>query len=415
MSIDSQYQRLVLGTASVLGAGIYMLVAFQFFLASYLASRPNQIDLQRAIHLEPSNAEYHDRMGYYLSYSAKNLDTAISQYQTATKLNPYVAQYWLDLANSYLVAGRTIEQQQSLEHAVAVEPTTPRVAWEAGTFFLLQGDRDKALHNFRVVLSNDPVMARQALELCWRAAKDANVVLDRALPQRPDLYFAFLDLLMDKKETAGTITVWNRLVALEQPFEVRSVFPYLRFLVLQRQVAAAEQAWRQLASLDRSLSPYLASPSNLVVNGGFEEKILNGGFDWIYVVKPHVDVAIDTSDFHSGARSLSISFDGRNPGDAGIYQFIPVKPNTEYKFTAAYRTEDILTASGPRFSITDAYSGISYVLTEDVMGTSPWRLQQSQFRTGPGTDLLLLGVARQPAAPLIKGKLWIDDLQLVAN
>jgi len=184
---------------------------------------------------------------------------------------------------------------------------------------------------------------------------------------------------------------------------------------MQRQGAAAQQAWRQLASLDPSLSPYLASPSNLVVNGGFEEKILDGGFDWIYVAKPHVDVAIDTSEFHSGARSLSISFDGRNPGDAGIYQFIPVKPNTEYKFTAAYRTEDILTASGPRFSISDAYSDISYLLTDDVMGTSPWRQQQSQFRTGPSTDLLLLRVARQPAAPLIKGKLWIDDLRLVAN
>src|SRR5215467_1677503 len=105
MSIDSRYQRLVLVAGSGLGAGIYVLVAFQFFLASYLATRPNQMDLERAIHLEPSNAEYHNRMGYYLSYGAKNLDAAIAQYQTATKLNPYVAQYWLDLAKSYLVAG----------------------------------------------------------------------------------------------------------------------------------------------------------------------------------------------------------------------------------------------------------------------------------------------------------------------
>ena len=43
-------------------------------------------------------------------------------------------------------------------------------------------------------------------------------------------------------------------------------------------------------------------------------------------------------------------------GDAGIFQFIPVKPNTDYEFTAQYRAEELDTASGPRFSITDPYS-----------------------------------------------------------
>jgi len=321
----------------------------------------------------------------------------------------------LDLAGAYLVAGRTSEQGQSLEHALEADPTTPRVAWEAGIFFLSAGDRDRALHNFRVVLSNDSVRAPQALELCWRATADAKVVLDQALPKRSDLYLAFLKLLIGKKETSGATEVWNRLIALKQPFAIRSALPYFRFLLEQREVAAAELGWQQLATLNPDLSPYLASASNRVVNGGFEEKVLDGGFDWTYLPRAHVDVAIDTSEFHSGTRSLSITFDGQNPGDAGIYQLIPAKPNTQYQFSAAYRTEDLLTASGPRLSISDAYSGISYVLSDDVMGSTPWRVQQLQFRTGPNTSLLLFRVVRQPAGPLIRGKLWIDDLQLVES
>ena len=415
MRIESRYRRIVFSVASFLITAVYLLLASRFFWASHLAAIPNQGALQRAIQLEPSNAEYHDRMGQYLTRNAVNPEMAIAQYRLATELNPNVARYWLDLAGAYLVAGRTNEQGQSLEHALEADPTTPRVAWEAGIFFLSAGQRDRALHNFRVVLSNDPVMAGQALELSWRATSDADVVLDQALPKRSDLYLAFLKLLIDKKETVGASAVWNRLIALKQPFAIRSALPYFRFLLEQREVAAAELDWQQLATLNPNFSPYLASASNRVVNGGFEEKVIDGGFDWTYSPKAHVDVTIDTSEFHRGTRSLSISFDGQNPGDAGIYQLVPAKPNTEYQLTAAYRTEDLVTASGPRLSISDAYSGQSYVLSDDVMGSTPWRIQQMQFRTGPNTSLLLLRVIRQPASPLIKGKLWIDDLQLVES
>jgi len=140
---------------------------------------------------------------------------------------------------------------------------------------------------------------------------------------------------------------------------------------------------------------------------------LNGGFDWSYLSNPHVALAVDTSEFHSGTRALSITFDGQNPPDAGIYQFIPVKPNIQYEFSAAYKTEELVTASGPRFAIADAYTDASYVLTDDSMGTNPWRLQQARFQSGPNTQLVMLKITRDPAGPLIRGKLWIDDLKLV--
>ena len=70
-------------------------------------------------------------------------------------------------------------------------------------------------------------------------------------------------------------------------------------------------------------------------------------------------------------------------------------------------------ASGPRFALTDAYTNAPYVLTDDSLDNNPWRLQEARFQTGPDTNLLLLKIVRQPAAPLIRGRLWIDDLRLV--
>lgn len=409
----SRLRRFGFAGACFLVIGLYLEFAGRAYLAAHLAAKLDLANVQKAIRLEPSNAEYRELLGRNLALSGASLDEDISDYRTAVRLNPYEARYWLDLASAYQVAGRLDEQAQSVERAVEADPTTPHVAWEAANFFLVQGDEERALRNFRVVLANDPEAVDSALQLCWRATGDANQILDRALPRRPELYLSFLRLLISKQEVAAAENVWNHLISLNQEFSTPLAFPYFRFLIAKQEVAAAQIAWQQLAGVNRSLQPYLPSGENLVVNGGFEENLLNGGFDWWYQLNPHAALAIDTSEFRSGTRSLSVTFDGQSASEAGISQFIPVKPNTHYEFSAEFRTEELETASGPRFAIADAYGNHSYVLTDDVMGTNPWRLQRARFQTGPNTNLVLLKIVRQPPSPLIRGKLWVDDLRLV--
>ena len=307
----------------------------------------------------------------------------------------------------------TAETEETVEHALQADPTTPHVAWEAANFFLLQGSQEKALRQFRMVLANDRESADSALQLCWRATGDANQLLDQVLPRRPDLYLSFLRLLVDKQQTSAAEDVWNHLIALNQSFSPKLVFPYFRFLLEQHKVEAAQRAWQQLASLNPSLQAYLPSRENLIVNGGFEQDVLNGGFDWWYQPGPHATAVLDLTEFHSGRRSLSITFDGQNAADAGVLQFIPVKPNTEYEFSAEYKTKELVSASGPRFAILDAYTNSAYFLGDDLLDTNPWRLQKTAFKTGQDTNLVLLKIIREPAGTLIRGKLWIDGLRLV--
>jgi tetratricopeptide (TPR) repeat protein len=393
---------------------LYLPFAGRAYLGARLAAKPDLPNLQKAVRLEPSNAEYRALLGRNLALSGASLDEAISDYRTAVHLNRYDARYWLDLAGAYHVAGRIDEQAQSVEQAVEADPTTPNVAWEAANFFLIQGNLGKALPYFRVVLANDPDAVDYALQLCWRATGDANQMFDLALPRRTDLYLSFLRLLVSKQEVAAAESAWDHLIGLQQTFPPKLAFPYFRLLLAKQEVTAAKTAWQQLAQVDPEIQPYLPSRENLIANGGFEENLLNGGFDWWYESNQHAALAIDTDRFYDGTRSLSVTFDGRNAPDAGIAQLIPVKPDTDYEFSAESRTQDIDSASGPRFAITDAYTTTSsYVLTDDLLGTNPWHKQQARFHTGPSTNLLLLRVIRQPAVPLIRGKLWIDDVRLV--
>lgn len=413
MELCSVLRKIVFAAACVILIALYIGLSFRAYFASRVAAVPDVPHLEKAIRLEPTNAEYHQLLGRNLALSGVNLDDAIAAFRAAVQLNPYDARSWLDLAGAYQFAGRVQDQADSVQHAVEADPNTPHVAWEAANFFLLQGDQAKALRYFGVVMANDPELLDAALQLCWRVTGDADQIVTQVLAPRPDLYLAFLRLLVSKQDVANAEIVWNHLIALNREFSPSAMFPYFRLLIAKQEVTAAETAWQQAASVNRSLQLYLSSHQNLVVNGGFEENILNGGFDWWYQPNSHAALSIDTSDFSAGTRSLSISFDGMNAPDAGIFQFIPVKPSTEYAFSADYRAEELDTASGPRFSITDPYSKTSYVLTDDILGTNPWRQAQAQFRTGPNAKLVLLRIVRQPADALIRGKLWIDNLKLV--
>lgn len=413
IELRSRVGRFLFAAVCLLLMGAYVQYALRAFLAAYFASTLEASHLEKSIRLEPGNADYYDLLGRNLALSGPSLDQAITNYQTAVRLNPYQARYWLDLAGAYQIAGRTQEQGQSVEEAASAEPTAPQVAWEAANFFIAQGDSDRALRYFRVAMANDTDAVDPALQLCWRATGDVQKVVDQALPPIPAVYLSFLRLLIAKQETAGAETVWAGLIGLRRPFSAKLALPYFRLLLTKHEPDAAKTAWEQLSHIDPSIKAYLPSRENLIVNGGFEQNMLNGGFDWWYTTYPQAALAIDTTEFRSGSRSLSVTFDGHSAPGAPILQYVPVKPNTTYEFRAESRSEDIDTASGPRFAIVDAYTNASYVLTEDTLGTTPWRPQRMRFRTGPDTTLLLLQIVRDPAQPLIRGKFWVDDVTLV--
>ena len=183
-------------------------------------------------------------------------------------------------------------------------------------------------------------------------------------------------------------------------------------LLQKRETETAVRVWEELVKRNAKLQSY-AQPGNLIVDGGLERDFLNGGFDWRYSVKGPLQLSVDTSEFHGGNEALRMVFRGPAVSDAGIFEYIPVHPYTDYRFRAYTKSEDIESASGPRLTVLDAYSGESYVLTDDSLGTTGWRQQSADFSTGSKTSLLVVTVRRLPGNVLIKGKFWIDDLSLV--
>src|SRR5271165_660934 len=397
------------------GSGLFVclfaILAAVEFAASRFAAQPDLASLRRAVWLSPGNAAYRHRLGRFYAFVAANPQLAIDSFRAAIQLNPHAARYWFDLAAAYEVTGNSTAQRDALEHALQAEPTAPDVAWEAANFFLVQGDTDRALREFRVVVENDPYLPSTALQSCWRVRPDTDALLRDVVPARTDSLLTFLEMLMSKQETEGTIKVWDRLMQLHQKFESHYLLDYMRYLLLARRPVTAGEVWENAAPL-LGLSAYLPNPDNLIVNGDFSLDVLNGGLDWTYLNRPGVKLLLDPSDFYAGRRSLSITFEGPGIDNAAIQQFIPVHGDSPYEFTAYYKAVDFEGAGGPEITLRDAYTNEVLFAGETMTDSDFWKPVHGQFTTPPYTSLLLLNIERNPPGSPIRGKLWVDDFQL---
>jgi hypothetical protein len=109
---------------------------------------------------------------------------------------------------------------------------------------------------------------------------------------------------------------------------------------------------------------------------------------------------------------LSISFDDAQIEDAGIRQFIFVRPNCTYDFSANFKAQGIEGAGGIRFALEDAYTRAPLLATGNLIDSNDWKQVNGTLTTGPETSLLMLRLQRLPAGDVIKGKLWIDGVRL---
>ena len=415
---------------------------------AWVLGNPSRVELtslsrlKRAASLDPGSAEYSNHVGRYYDLVARDPASALVQYKRAAQLNPHSSRYWLDLASAYQVLGDTVGQTAALERAIQADAMTPDVAWEAANLYLVQGENQKALREFRVVLANDSSLSPAAIQFCWRIEPDVDALLLNVVPPRNDAYIAFLALLQGdvsrliremtsppadagelsraqvqsklaqiKQETEASFKVWNGLMQTHQTFERRYAEDYFQFLIRQKEVDQAALVWQQTAERF-GLSAYLPSANNLVVNGKFSLKVLNAGFDWQYQKQSSVKLELDPSDSHGGRQSLTISFDGPGINDAGIYQFVAVQPSTTYQFSAYYKNGELEGAGGPHFTIQDMYNQKIYYQSDELNEAGFWKSVDGEFTTGPDCKLVVLHIRRLPEGSPIRGKLWIDDFHL---
>ena len=199
------------------------------------------------------------------------------------------------------------------------------------------------------------------------------------------------------------------------PIKMPEITLLVDVLIKQDRIAEAQQTWRQV--LEASNWPEDPSNGSLILNGGFEHDIANGGFDWREMDISGARFDFDDAIAHSGSRSLRIQFDGTaNLDFENVFQFVAVHSATRYHLSAYVRTDGISTDRGVRFEIFDPrHPSQVQVVTQELTGTNPWTLVQAELVTRPDTQFVQLTLQRVPSWKFdnkLSGTVWIDDVVL---
>jgi tetratricopeptide (TPR) repeat protein len=398
----------------------FVLWASRTYTAYSLGLRPTLRNLARAVRLDPSNADYHLRLGRLFQYNVADMDPAqaTEHFRKATQLSPYNPQAWLDLGAALEFQGKATEAEACLRRAGFMAPNLPAFQWAIGNFFLLHGNVDEAFRHFRVVLTGSSQYDQILFSTAWKASGDADKILEQLIPSRIGTEFAYLSYLLSQQKYAEAQSVWKRIADSSETFPAAQAAEYIDRMIGAQRPAAASQAWTDLLRKGLIAAGYRPANKNLLVNGDFEEKILNMGFDWHISPVEGLYVGFDRTTFHSPSHSLYIQFLGKqNLTYRQILQHVKVEPGHSYRLQAFMKTEGITTDSGPLLEVLDPYDPRALnKFSEDLeRSTVGWVPVSLDFTTGPKTELIAVIISRMPSRKLdnlIAGKVWVDDVSL---
>jgi tetratricopeptide (TPR) repeat protein len=412
IALGSTTRRLLFGCCVLLAIAEFVYLSSRAVRAHAWAAGAQKWQIERAVALEPRNSDYWYRLGNWHLLIDQDSVSALNAYNAAVRQNPHIAAYYLAIARVALFANDRTQLAGALENALRVDPTTPSVNWDAANLYLAANEVARALPLFRTASAASWEYRLPGISLCWQATHDVDRMVAVALPRNKEIYGDFLRYLVVRRETAAADKMWSHLVALHEASAPKVGFLYLDSLLEQHRVADAARAWQELAIISPEVSSHLPQDGNLVINSGFEQEILNGGFDWRISPPDSVAVEETAEEFYKGEHSLAVSFATSTTGNAGVLQLIPVEPGASYSLSLAYKAEELEGAHGISVVVSDASTGKPLTATDEILGSNPWREISRSFCTDPSTALVSLELKR-PAGTLIRGKILIDDVRMV--
>jgi tetratricopeptide (TPR) repeat protein len=392
---------------------IYYILSFWKGISLYQSNLSRET-LLKAIRTIPSNPDPYYRLGLFYQWDMLNVDLreSLKYLKEAIRRNPLEQEYWLNVARIYARMGESQASERALKNGVLVFPTGYQGRWVSGILFLQQGAIEKALPHFSYILTNYPNQTPFVYDILRKAIPDSDFILEKLVPKDPSSLKQYLTHLYEVGDKEAAQKAWGERSSFGYKADRIGTLRHIEFLISRGEGNEAFKVWKaRLQEEGISLSD-----SDLITNGGFEkEKVLGGGFDWKIEKVPGVEISFDPSIAFEGKRSLKIFFDGKeNVNFHHLYQFVPLKPNTEYVLKAIIKTRAVTTKSGPKIEIIGIGSALHGV-SEPLIGDNEWKEVIVTFHTPAQSQVGMVRVRRDKTDKFdryISGTVWIDHVSL---
>jgi tetratricopeptide (TPR) repeat protein len=391
-------------TAMFCGYGCYW--SIRWAVADYDVRNLSQSTIEHALRLAPGNPDYYSRL------ALAEPQLALSALQRAADLNPLDSSAWIELAGAAEEHAEFRRAESALLRAVDLDKTfAPR--WLLAEYYSRRHDQAHFWPAVRAALATSYDDVTPLFEMCWDLAPEPGIIVDRALPSRPDIWRQYFDFLLAKNRLAAADAIANQLMQHVGRDTVPSLLLYCDRLLEKNQVSRALETWNLLAAKRLLDYPSLAPRQGAsLTNGNFAKALLSSAFDWRVSTPEEILYRRDVS-----PPGLRFDFSGKQPEHCELLsQFVPVEAAREYKLVVNYETEDLEGDPGIGWRIVDVKSGTDLLRGAGHMTASEReeKAEAYKFHTPADARLvkLVLAYDRPLGAVRVEGSLSLRNTAL---
>lgn len=365
----------------------------------------------------PSSARLFSRLGEtQASESNAGLERAEENVSQAVKLSPNNYRFRVLLAEIRDSRGEQAAAEQSFRDALELAPNYSEVHWKFANFLARANRIEDSIEHFRIAADLNPTLFSATLDLVWTIS-DNNISFLKQIvkdDQKAQLKLALLLANQSRiPEAAEIFSKTDKNVTLAA-WESSSFFDAL---IKKGFSKLAFDLWLQT----RSVEGETASRS-LIWNGDFEMEndSVSTQFDWRIGKSDYARIGLDSSEKHSGTRSLLVDFLGRDTTrlDNEIRHLIAARAGGNYRLDFFVKTEKFTGGENLRVVTSDS-AGKLIAQSEAVSaGTENWKRMSVNFTAPPtsgNSAALFISLKRQPRysydAPT-RGRIWFDDFAI---
>jgi hypothetical protein len=376
--------------------------------ADKLSAASDPETVARAVRLSPDDAGFRVKLARVLDNSGGDPTSAL---EAASMLNPGDAGVWMRLGISAEMRGDYRGAERDLLEAARVSRQfAPR--WALANYYCRRNDADRFWPWARqsLAVGNGDVLG-PVFRLCWNISQDADLILDRAIPERRSVLNAYLSFLVQERRLSAGAPVARKLVATATAADCSTLLAWCDRLLGSQDLPAALETWNAMCS--RRLLPYVPLEPERglsLTDGSFDADATGGGFDWRIATVPGVSCGRSAQ-----GRYMWFSFSGTQPERCEpLSEYLALSPGGHYRLRFQYRTSDIAAQSGLRWQVQDIRTGARLAARSPWLSSPVWTDAEMLFtaEAAGGLARLILTYQSVPGTSRIEGSVLLSHLQL---
>jgi TPR repeat len=338
---------------------------------------------------------------------------SIAEYERAVSLSPNDYRFWTALGVAYEQSGEPDKGEIALKRAVSLAPAYAQPHWYLGNLLLRRARYDEAFAELRLASDANEELRPQLFTFVAEIYGSDFDSLSKAVGDKPSTRAEFALYLLRQNRVEEALRLWSMLSQNDKVANKATAEALVTTLLKSQRYYLALNLWNGIAP-----NPQNRAVVDQMFDGGFEQHTDYGQdmvFAWQVKSAQQLQIGVDPTVAHSGARSLRLVFQVRlKLSSVHASQLVAVSPDTQYDFEFYRKSQKLESGSTPVVQVTNAADGALLIASDGApTGSSDWQRVSLSFKTPPKSEAVVVSIERVQCLDTdicpIFGTVWYDD------